>query len=244
MNLRQSFLWLSLLLVFPAPPSPAQQSHSTAPVAAGENIPNLGPLLDRVNALKSELREYHACTCKCGCYAKDLDLQADRAIAFLRTRAAHRRPNEKLALVLDIDETTLSNWDQMSTANFEYNSKDFNAWVESAQAPAIPGTLRVYNEAQRLGISIFFLTGRSDSQRASTETNLHIRGFDAWQKLIMRSPEQKGLTALAYKSAERGKIVAAGYRIVLNIGDQWSDLRGNPMAEYSVKYPDPFYFIK
>ncbi len=244
MNLRQSFLCLSLLLVFPTAPCPAQQSHSTTPVAPGESIQNLGPLLDRVNALKSELREYHACTCKCGCYAKDLDLQADRAIAFLRTRAAHRRPNEKLALVLDIDETTLSNWDQMSTANFEYNSKDFNAWVESAQAPAIPGTVRVYDEAQRLGVSVFFLTGRSDSQRASTETNLRVRGFNTWQKLIMRSLEQKGLTALAYKSAERAKIVAAGYRIVLNVGDQWSDLRGNPEAEYSVKYPDPFYFIK
>ena len=201
-------------------------------------------MLDHVNALKSELREYRACTCTCGCYAKDLDLEADRAIAFLRTRAAHRTPNEKLALVLDIDETTLSNWDQMSTANFEYNSKDFNAWVESAQAPAIPGTLRVYNEAQRLGVSVFFLTGRPDVQRASTEANLRLRGFNTWQQLILRSPEQKGLTALAYKSAERAKIVAAGYRIVLNIGDQWSDLRGNPEAEYSVKYPDPFYFIK
>ena len=38
--------------------------------------------------------------------------------------------------------------------------------------------------------------------------------------------------------------MAAGYRIVLNVGDQWSDLRGKPEAEYSVKYPDPYYFIK
>ncbi len=137
---------------------------------------------------------------------------------------SHIRSGEKLALVLDIDETTLSNWDQMSTANFEYNSKDFNAWVASAQAPAIPGTLRVYEEAQRLGVSVFFLTGRSDSQRASTETNLRLRGFSKWQQLIMRPPGQKGTTALAYKSAERAKIVAAHYSIILNIGDQWSDL--------------------
>jgi acid phosphatase len=224
-------------------PSFAQQT-STAPVAPSESIPNLGPMLDRVNTLKSELREYQACTCKCGCYAKDVELEADRAIAFLRTRARHIRSGEKLALVLDIDETALSNWDQMSTANFEYNSKDFNAWIESAQASAIPGTLRVYDEAQRLGVSIFFLTGRSDSQRASTETNLRLRGFSKWQQLIMRTPGQKGTTALAFKSAERAKIVAAHYNIILNIGDQWSDLNGNPKAEYSVKYPDPFYFIR
>lgn len=59
----------------------------------------------------------------------------------------------------------------------------------------------------------------------------------------MRGPNQKG-TALAFKSAQRAKMVAAGYRIVLNVGDQWSDLRGAPQAEYSVKYPDPFYFIQ
>jgi len=236
---RTAFLLVAVVSVVPA-----QQPPVTAPVVSSESIPNLGPLLDRVNALKSELRQYHACTCSCGCYTKDLNLEADRAVAFLRTRTAHRRSNEKLAMILDIDETTLSNWDQMSTANFEYDSKSFNAWVESSQAPAIPGTLRVYKEAQRLGVSVFFLTGRPEGQRASTETNLRLRGFSSWQQLILRGPDEGKMTALAYKSAERAKIVDSGYRIVLNIGDQWSDLRGNPQAEYSVKYPDPYYFIK
>jgi hypothetical protein len=196
------------------------QPARTAPLAPSESIPNLGPLLERVNALKSEVREYYACTCKCGCYAKDVDHEADLAVAFLRKR------------------------DQVSSANFEYNGRDFNAWIASAQAPAIPGTLRVYNEAQQLGVSVFFLTGRADSQRASTETNLRLRGFSRWEQLIMRTPAQKGTTALAYKSAARAKLVAAHYSIVLNVGDQWSDLRGKPEAEYSVKYPDPFYFIQ
>src|SRR4029077_12897419 len=133
------------------------------------------------------------------CYAKDLDLEADRAVAFLRTRTAHHRSNEKLAMILDIDETTLSNWDQMSTANFEYDSKSFNAWVESSQAPAIPGTLRVYNEAQRLGVRVFFLTRRPEAHRPSTETNLRLRGFSNWQQLILRGPDEGKMTALAYK---------------------------------------------
>jgi acid phosphatase len=222
--------------------SAAQEAPRTPPVAASESIPNLGPLLNRVNALKSELRQYHACTCTCGCYTKDLDMEADRAVAFLGARA-HRRDNEKTALVLDIDETTLSNWGEMSGANFEYDSKAFNAWIESAQAPAIQGTLRIYSAAQRSGVKVFFLTGRPEAQRASTETNLRLQGFTTWQQLILRKPEQAKLTAIAYKSAERAKIEAAGYRIILNVGDQWSDLRGKPEAQFSVKYPDPFYFI-
>lgn len=238
----RSFLWFGSIVILGV--SLMQAQARTAPVAPSESIPNLGPMLERVDALRAELRQYYACSCTCGCYAKDLDLEADRAIAFLRRRMEHTRAGEKAALVLDIDETTLSNWAEMDAANFEYNSKEFNAWVESAQAPAIPGTLRLFNEARRLGVAIFFLTGRPESQRAATEANLRLRGFDGWQGLIMRSPEDGGETAVLFKSGERKKIGAEGFRIVLNVGDQWSDLRGAPEVEYSVKYPDPFYFIK
>lgn len=221
------------------------QSTRTAPLSQSEIIKNIGPMLREVNALRSELREYYACTCKCGCYGKDLDAEADRAIAFLGKRVASRKPNEKKpALVLDVDETALSNWAEMDAANFEYNKEEFNAWIESAQAPAIGGTLRLFEEARKLGVAVFFLTGRPEAQRASTETNLRLRGFGGWEKLIMRGDHEKGMTALAYKSAQRKKIVAAGYRIVLNVGDQWSDLKGEAPAEYSVKYPDPFYLVK
>ncbi len=213
-----------------------QASPRFAPPAPGERIPNL-------DKLKGEVERYHACTCTCGCYANDLDMQADRAIAFLRTRAAHGRRNEKPAVVLDIDETTLTNYAEMVKAGFAYDSKVFGAWVDSAAAPAIPGTLRIYKEARRLGFAVFFLTGRAEAQRDATERNLRSQGFDGWQQLILRSPAEASSTALAYKSAARAAIVAQGYRIVLNVGDQWSDLRGKPEAEFSVKYPDPYYFL-
>ena len=206
-------------------------------LALGESIQNL-------DKLKAELKQYHDCTCKCGCYTKDLDLQANRAIAFLRERAKRHGANEKLALVLDIDETTLSNYEEMVKADFEYDSTAFNAWVNSAKAPAIPGTLRIYKEAKRLGVSTFFITGRPESQRDVTQQNLRSQGFDDWQQLVMRPPAQASSTALEYKSAARGDLEGQGYKIVLNVGDQWSDLKGEHEAEYSVKYPDPYYFIK
>ena len=211
---------------------PSPRFSSTAP---GESIPNLDTLKDR-------LKQYH--DCKRGCYTGDLDLQAGRAIAYLHQRAAHHRPGEKSALVFDIDETTLSNYEEMLKTGFAYNGDVFNAWVRQASAPAIPGTLRIFKEAQRLGVTVFFLTGRPEKQRSATEQNLRSQGFDNWQQLIMRAPEQGSSSALEYKSAARAGIVDQGYRLVLNVGDQWSDLRGVPEAEFSVKYPDPYYFIK
>ncbi len=221
----------------------AAQAHAVRPPqpifvtdAAAEHIPNL-------DLLKAELRSYHDCTCSCGCYAHDLNLQADRAIDFLRRRVAHRRPHEKQAMVFDIDETTLSNYRELLQSGFTYRKPEFDAWVNSAQAPAIPGSLRIYRVARRLGVAVFFITGRPVSQRAATERNLRAQGFTSWQGLTLRPVSTARESVEAYKSAARSHIIAQGYTLVLNVGDQWSDLKGTHEAEYNVKYPDPFYYI-
>lgn len=211
-----------------------QPRFSSDPTA--ERIPNL-------DKLKQELREYQDCTCKCGCYEHDIDRQADRAIAFLRRRVAHRSPNEKLALILDIDETALSNYIEETGADFAYKPAAFDAWVQSAQATAIPGTLRLYKEAQRLDVTIFFITGRLETERAATERNLRGQGFDRWSLLVMRPAASSQQKIGEFKQRTRAEIASQGYTLALNVGDQWSDLRGKPEAELSVKYPDPFYFI-
>ena len=46
-----------------------------------------------------------------------------------------------------------------------------------------------------------------------------------------------------YKSVERQKLVDAGYRIVGNMGDQWSDLVGAPEGDRTFKVPDPMYYV-
>jgi acid phosphatase len=232
-----ALLALTAVVTVPIAPvraqKPAQHVFSTVPTA--ERIPNFDQLV-------TELKQYHECTCKCGCYAHDLDQQADKAIAFLRKRAAGRKPNEKLAVVLDIDETSLSNYAEMLKQNYIWDGNAFDAWVNTAQAPAIPGTLRIDKEAKQLGVEVFFITGRGDSERAATEQNLRAQGYE-WKILTMRAPSEASETAEVYKSAARARIAAQGYTIVLNVGDQWSDLKGNPEAEFSVKYPNPYYFI-
>jgi acid phosphatase len=231
---------LSLLLVAVFAPGwiGAQQSPQPgfSSDTQAERIPNL-------DTLKKELRQYHDCTCICGCWTHDQDAQADRAIAFLQQRAVHRHGREKLALILDIDETTLSNYQEELSADFAYNKPVFDAWVETAQATAIAGTLRLYKEAQRLGVSVIFITGRDDGQRGATERNLRGQGFDHWQELVMRPADHGSQSIGEFKQAARRQMVAKGYTLALNVGDQWSDLKGKPEAEFSVKYPDPYYFI-
>lgn len=55
------------------------------------------------------------------------DTQADRAIDFLEQRAAQCKPSEKLAAVLDTDETSLSNYGELVNSNYVFDPKTFDA---------------------------------------------------------------------------------------------------------------------
>lgn len=205
-------------------------------IAAPKELPNLGKL-------KLELEQYHSCTGMHGCYARDLQRETAQAAADLQKAVQQSSPGAKLALVLDIDETSLSNYEQMEQADFGFVPAEWDQWVNEAAAPAIPGTLRLYREAERLGVAVFFITGRPDSQRAATERDLRTHGYAHWSGLTMRSKTELEMPTIEYKSGARARIVDAGYRIAVNVGDQMSDLLGKPRAEYSVKLSDPFYYI-
>jgi acid phosphatase len=210
----------------------ATQGHILLPQ---EPKPNLG-------LLKPRLIAYHDCK-RSDCYEPEVDRQCERAIRILRQRVRVAKPSEKLALLLDIDETALSNWVYETKDDFAYIPRDFNEWVSKKQAPAIPGTLRVYKEARALGVFVFFLTGRNESQREDTAYNLMTVGYDHWEGLLMKPSQPSAQTTIAFRSAERHKLDDQHYRMILSIGDQMSDLLGEYPAEVSIKLPNPFYYL-
>ena len=210
----------------------AQQSV----IKVKEPQPNLG-------LLKNRLTQYHDCK-DSNCYYPQIDSQSDKAIEILKHRTHQAKPGEKLALVLDIDETALSNWDEEKQDDYGYIPKDWDAWVARRACSAIPGTLRLYQEAEKDKVAVFFITGRSEDEREDTAANLKAVGYTRWDGLSLRAIDRpKTQTVVDYKSGERKKIVAQGYKIILNVGDQMSDLNGDPQGEKSVKLPNPFYFI-
>ncbi|MGB8473461.1 MAG: HAD family acid phosphatase [Candidatus Acidiferrum sp.] len=194
-------------------------------------------------AVKQELIKYHECD-QPNCYGPQLERQADVAIAFLKKSVVDAKPKEKLAIVLDIDETALSNWPVETLDDFAYIPNDQQWCVSLHCARAIAATLRIFHEAEKLKVAVFFITGRPEAQRKDTEINLHIEQYDHWEKLYLRPVNHPANQSVAdYKSGIRAEILSQGYRIVLNVGDQMSDLAGSPMADHSVKMPNPFYYI-
>ena len=209
----------------------------------GQEIVQVSNEPANLGVMKQRLIEYQSCS-KPACYGPQMDHQIDTAIGLLKQSVSIARPGERLALVLDIDETSLSNWAVELHDDFGYIIADSNMCVTLQCGRAIPGTLRLYKEALADKVAVFFITGRPEPQRADTAANLKAEGFDKWQQLYLRPADHPhGESASEYKSRNRADIVKQGYRIVLNVGDQISDLEGSPMAEHSVKLPNPFYFI-
>jgi hypothetical protein len=143
----------------------------------------------------------------------------------------------KPAVVLDIDETSLSNYSGLAATNFSVAGLVPGA--AAGNDPAIAPTLDLYRYARSKGVQAFFITGRPDVVRAPTESNLKAVGYDQGYTLITKP---SGLETVPYKSGERAKIEEQGYMILINVGDQDSDLAGGH-ARRAFKLPNPMYFI-
>jgi acid phosphatase len=100
--------------------------------------------------------------------------------------------------------------------------------------------LEVYQAARAKGLEAFFITGRREAFRADTEANLKEAGYEGWSELMMKPDAYSERSVVPLKTRCREQIEAKGYRIILNIGDQDSDLEGGH-AEHTIRLPNVIY---
>ncbi|HEV2613890.1 MAG TPA: HAD family acid phosphatase [Gammaproteobacteria bacterium] len=196
------------------------------------------PNLDTV---KSELVQYH----DSGTYMDQITLVDKQAENYLSERVEQNNrlsQPKKLAVVFDIDETTLSNYSHLLNRNFGRAKDTFIKDQQKAQDPAIQPTLALFKLAEKDHVAVFFITGRHEDLRPATVKNLDAAGYFAFNGLYFRPDNDKNSSVVAYKSSTRKQIENKGFDVVLNIGDQESDLAGGA-ADKDFKLPNPFYYV-
>jgi len=93
---------------------------------------------------------------------------------------AHKPKNgEKKAIVLDVDDTSLTTWNYELYSNWIFNPGDNASFVGLTAGawtgnlfPATPGMVELATQAKADGYAVFFVTGRGDAQHAATIANL------------------------------------------------------------------------
>lgn len=183
-----------------------------------------------------------------GRYEAEIAAVAEQARSYLESRAQR---GGKLAIVVDIDETALSNLPSLRAndwgliipgpCDLPRGPCGLGAWIQMAKADPIKPVLALTRLARDRGVAVFFLTGRLERRRSATEANLKAAGYE-WTALILKPDDLPTKSAADFKAPERKKLVDQGYTIILNIGDQMSDLDGG-FAERTYKLPNPFYFL-
>lgn len=190
---------------------------------------------------KASLIKYH----DVGEYQKDQAIVIDKAMQYLKTRLNSEKKSgrsKKLAIVLDIDETSLSNYPDMIKMSFGGTLRQIMDAMATGTDPAIAPTLRLFHYAKANNVAIFFITSRTEPYRSVTEKNLASAGYKNWDGLSFKDENYKEKSVAPYKIRARSLIENQGYDIVLNVGDQQSDLSGGH-ADKTFKLPNPYYLI-
>ena len=191
-----------------------------------------------VSLVKQEAKQYH----DSGLYDKELSAIISQADRYIVKQARTYHGKKKLAIVLDIDETSLSNYQSITELNFGGTLEEIRQAEMKGNDPVIAATLKLYQFAKTHGVAVFFITGRHEDELASTTANLQKAGYANWDGLILKPQQYAGKSASVYKTAIRKELTDKGYDIILNIGDQKSDVIGG-YADKSFKLPNPYYFI-
>jgi len=194
-----------------------------------------------LDLIKQKLIHYH----DSGEYQKDMARVIQQANAYLKARLAKNKTkhlNQKLAIILDVDETSLSNYSDMVKLNFGGSLNEIEAMEGKGADPAIEPTLELYQFAKTHGVAVFFVTARKESYRLSTVSNLENAGYKPYDGLYMKPLDYHEKSMSAFKTKVRKQITEQGYSIVLNLGDQKGDLRGG-YAEKAFKLPNPYYLV-
>ena len=212
-------------------------SRGTDPSVAPSDIP-------RLYEAQRQVQEYISS----GRYDRNFSAVVARAQEWLEQRS---KTAKKPAIVLDIDETSLSNWPAYRLngwgrvvgggCDLEQGPCGLRAWQALAKSQALAPTRELARRAHELGVAVFFISGRPPNLREATERNLREQGYDPTGVILL--PEGAHFkSAVDFKAPERRKIAEQGYTIILSLGDQESDLRGG-FAERTFKLPNPVYYL-
>jgi acid phosphatase len=129
------------------------------------------------------------------------------------------------AIIVDIDETILDNsgyqaWMVMKDTTFE--PKTWTAFVNSVSSTPIPGALDFIKYAESKGVKVFYISNRTKDEEEGTRKNLEKFGFPLDDRIdtVLTARERPDWTSA--KGTRRAH-VAAGHRVLLNLGDNFGD---------------------
>jgi len=247
----------------------APRTHFTMAADGSSGLTEGGAGIPNIDSVKATIRAYYHASSSgiadktSSPYISELKaIEAAQWDYLEKARDAAHEADLKPAIVFDADDTTLWTYDMEDNAmHFNFDPVLQNTWVMEGRFPATPGMVAFVDQARKRGFAIFGITGRRNAQEEATLANLDAVGykpfkdknfFTKWDGADTNAPAYvdtcqqtstgQSCSTVDYKAGTRKFIESQGFDIVLNIGDQWSDLQGG-YADRVLKLPNPTYYL-
>ena len=134
------------------------------------------------------------------------------------------------AVILDVDETVVSNVDFQLTFERPFANQKLDSWSASVPSTPVPGVRDFVEAARAAGVTVFFLTNRpcepiagNDDpcpQKQTTIDDIREAGIPVEKEFISLSGEQPGWDR---EKLVRREVIARDYRVIMLIGDDLGD---------------------
>jgi 5'-nucleotidase (lipoprotein e(P4) family) len=138
------------------------------------------------------------------------------------------------AVIVDVDETVLDNSPYQARLvrdGREFDDDSWDGWVAEAQAQPVPGALGFARAAAARGVTMIYLSNRTEAQQQATLANLRALGFPVGEGDVFHG---KGTVVAGCTQAGssdktcRRRLVARQYRVLMQFGDQLGDFVAGP----------------
>jgi len=203
-----------------------QQPPVSAPIAARAPEPPASDLLNAVLWMQRSV-EYKASALTAFALAR---IRLDQALADKDWTAAPKEQTGAYqslppAIVLDVDESILDNsgyqaW--MTLKGTTFDSKTWNAYVNTVTSQVIPGAVEFARYADSKGVKVFYVSNRTADEESATRKNLEKFGFPMGGNVDTMLMTRKQPDWGSAKGTRRA-FIARSYRILINVGDNFGD---------------------
>ncbi|MEE9450907.1 MAG: HAD family acid phosphatase, partial [Ignavibacteriaceae bacterium] len=162
---------------------------------------------------RNEVKEYY----ESGKYDEELN----EVIKNAREQFLEIEFRQNSVVIIDVDETALSNYGLAELMGFGYVYEMNKKWNAEMKSPAILQVKEFYEYLLAKGARIIFLTGRNIPEYEATYKNLKQEGYTVFDTLITQREHEYELSAQEFKSSKRKELIEEGYEIIGTVGDQW-----------------------
>lgn len=171
-----------------------------------------------------------------GDYKKDLEAIVQQAKVFVSYEMLTNKKDK--AVIIDIDETILSNLPYISKQIHLNDVEKLNRWQQTSACEPILPVVELYQWLLKQDVRIYFITARPLELKDATIENF--KKLNIPQSEIIFRDQTEWPVPKEFKIAMRKEIVNNNYDIILNIGDQPTDFEGGYWKR-ALRVPNPFY---